>query len=253
MTINTALSSIWKWRVLSIYEWRMLTIHPYEYGSIINSAFVLIPALQSTTRKLIWSILSLSLWTATFPHILLKKTCLLLNTVYNSPDALDEWMYDSFQMTSTAHSGETLIDLQTSPEEKSMLQRICHETPSWKYMESNTYTIARASLQVRFLTNTWHYSHTKPTSMAKRQPADYDSWRMRMLHMMRCPALAQTCVILLQPVLQRMQDISDSPPDDDKDILQVLLSYTSDRLIYNLGSKVCYHLSMSGHLPPLIG
>ena len=46
-----------------------------------------------------------------------------------------------------------LQKLWTSAEEKSILQRICHETPSWEHMELNTHTVARARLQTRLLTD----------------------------------------------------------------------------------------------------
>ena len=109
-------------------------------------------------------------------------------------------------------------------------------------MELNTHAIARARLQARLLTNTL----TLQAHRAKFY-GEEATCRLCLLEdeniahvLMRCPALVQTRVTLLQSMLQRMQDIGDSPPEDDEDVIQVLLGYTSDRLLYNLGSNACY-------------
>ena len=57
---------------------------------------------------------------------------------------------------------------------------------------------------------------------------------------MRCPALVQSHVTLQQSMLQKMQDIVDSPPEDNEDIIQVLLGYNSEYLLYNLGTNAWY-------------
>ena len=123
-----------------------------------------------------------------------------------------------------------------------MLQQICHKTASWEHMELNTHTIARARLQARLLTDTMTLQAHRARFYGKKATC-----RLYLLEdenvahaLMRCPARAQTHITLLQPMLQRMQDISDSPPEDDEDIIQVLLSYTSIQLLYNLGSNACY-------------
>ena len=96
-------------------------------------------------------------------------------------------------------------------------------------MELNTHAVSRARLQARLLTNT-----LTPQAHRAKFYGEETTCRLCLLDnenvahaVMKCPALVQTHVTLLQPMT----------PEDDEDIMEVLLSYTSDQLLYNLGSN----------------
>ena len=142
-----------------------------------------------------------------------------------------------------------LNKLQTSASEKPTLQRMSKERPTWTYVPLNTHAVARARIQTRLLTDTLtlqkhrsrFYKEDPTCRLCYRETED-------VAHvLMRCPALAASRADKIQPILQRMQLIGDSPPRNDEELIQILLGFTSDEQLYNLGSIACHSLIHQRH------
>ena len=132
--------------------------------------------------------------------------------------------------------------LEASAASKNSLRRITKERPTWQHVGLNPFQVDRARLQARLLTDTLtlqvhrakFYKEDPTCRLCHIEPEDISHT------LMRCPALTPTRQKMLTPLLQRMEMIGDKPPKDDEDLINVLLGFTSDRILYKLGSNGCY-------------
>ena len=145
--------------------------------------------------------------------------------------------------------------MENAAAEKSTLLRISQERPTWQHVELNHQAVARGRLQARLLTDTItlqkhrakFYSEDPSCKLCHQEEED-------VAHVLaRCPALNHTRHTLLQPIFRRMIEIGDPPPRSEEEIIQILLGFSSDPAIYNLGSTACFaiiHLRHSLYLYP---
>ncbi len=135
--------------------------------------------------------------------------------------------------------------LESKATTKTTLQRIAQERPTWEHVEMNPISVDRARLQSRFLTDTITLQYHR-SKFYKEDPTcrlcgleDEDVKHM----LMRCPSLSFTRQKSLKPVYKRILELGDKFPDDDEEMIQVLLGFTSDRRLYRCGANACYAIT----------
>ena len=115
-------------------------------------------------------------------------------------------------------------------------------SPTWNKAEMNPHAVAWMRLQARLITDMLTLQSHRAKFYGESPTCQLCFMEDETVtHVLaRCPALSHNRFTLLQPILHRIQIIGDTPPTTDEDIIQVLLGYSSDPQLYNLGSNACY-------------
>ena len=201
---------------------------------------------QVCERQLATKTLSSNSWFVSISKLCLKYNLPSSHHLLQNPMKEQAWK----RVVKTAVNGYWYDKLRDSAQEKTTLKRIWLEQPTWEHVDLNPFAVDRARLQARLLTDTltlqYHrakfYGESPTCKLCNMEDETVD-------HMLaRCPALSQTRSSQLQPIFGRMQSIGEGPPRCEEETIQLLLGFTSDPVIYKLGSNACFAILHLRHI-----